>query len=91
MKQNIKPGDVIYIPNNPLHNDHQILVEDWTPKKILGIKFKRRKPELRVLGFSRLLPSKELPTTSDANNRLDYIVKADAKSETRTYIKFEKK
>lgn len=88
----LKPGDVIYIPNNPLHNDHQILAEDWTPKKILGIKFKRRKPELRVLSFSRLHPSKELPTISDMNDRLDYIVKAGViKSETRTYIKFEKK
>jgi hypothetical protein len=92
MKGILKPGDVIYIPNNPLHNDHQILVEDWTPKKILGIKFERRKPELRVLNFSRLHPSKELSTISDMNDRLDYIVKAGViKSETRTYIKFEKK
>ena len=88
MRQDIKPGDVIHIPNNPLHNDYQILVEDWTPKKILGIKLKRRKPELRILSLSILHFSKELPTISDMNDRLDYIVKTDViKSET----KFEKK
>ena len=98
MKNTLKVGDVIYIPNNPLHNDHQILAEDWTPKKILGIKFKRRKPELRVLNFSRLHPSKNLPAIPDINERLEYIAKAGTicpigtiKLENRTYIKFEKK
>ena len=88
----LEPGDVIYIPNNPLHNDHQILVEDWTPKKILGIKFKRRKPELRVLSFARLYPSKELSPISNMSDRLDCIAKAGViKSETITYFKIEKK